>query len=329
MITPANFAVFVTTANTMIGESYGTTAVTYPMYTTTVPCNTEQISFAWTGLMPKPRAWYGPRQPHEPAAQTYTVVPIPYENTYTIDRFHLDDDQMGVYYRVLPDMARQWKRFPEYEIRDLLEATGVQGTTARQLGLDGLSNFNTAHPVNIYDPSLGTYCNDFDGGGVSIGGTTVGGALSPTAFSSLAEYMQTIKGEDGEAMGVNPTTMMVPSNLQVEANLILSAAFLAPPSWGAYSPISGQVGAAENVMRRFGVELHVNPLLLQTKRWYLMDNSKSMKPLLWVQREAPRTVPRVSESDPVVFDEHKFYWGGWARACPAWNFPWLMARSSN
>lgn len=326
MITPSNFATFITNVNTMIGQAYSTTPITYPMYTSTLPCTSTQLSLAWTGMMPKPRAWFGPRFVNEPAAQTYTVVPIPYENTYEIDRFHLDDDQYGVYYRMLPDMARQWKRFPEYELRDLLENTGVQ-TGTRQLGFDGLTAFNSAHPVDIYDASKGTYSNDFGAAGQTINGTLIGGQLSPTAFSSMIEYMQLNKGEDNEALGVTPNLLLVPSTLQVEANLITKASFFAPPAWGAYAPISGQVGAADNVLQRFGVEVLVNPLLKATKAWYLLDTTKAFKPFLWVQREAPITVPRMNEDDPVVFDTHKFLWGGWSRACPAWSYSWLFARS--
>lgn len=325
MITPANFAVFITTVNVAIGAAYTTTPIIYPQFASDMPCNSTQLTLAWTGMMPKPRAWFGARVVNEPAPQTFTVVPIPHENTTAIDRFHLDDDQMGVYYRTLPDMARQWKRLPEYEMRDLLENSGVY-SGPRQLGFDGLSAFNTAHPVDLYDSSKGTYSNDFLGG-FSDSGTTVGGALSPVAFSSALEYMTLNKGEDGEALGVTPSLMMVPSTLRVEGELILKAAFFAPPAWGAYSQISGQVGAADNILQRMGVDLLINPLLKSKKNWFLFDTTKAFKPLLWVVREPPVQTPRVSEDDPVVFDSHKFLWGGWDRAAASWCYSWLFARS--
>jgi phage major head subunit gpT-like protein len=326
MITPANFATFITNVNTMIGQAYSSTPVEYMQYTSVMPCTSTQLSLAWTGRMPKARAWFGSRQPHEPAPQTYTVVPIPYENTYMIDRFHLDDDQFGVYYRMLPDMALQWKKQPDYEIRDMLENTGVQ-IGARQNGFDGLTAFNTAHPVDLYDTSKGTYSNDFTGGGQTIGGVLIGGALSPVAFASVIEYQQTLKDEAGERLGITPNVLMIPPTLQVEAQLILKAAFFAPPAWGAYSQISGQVGAADNVLSRMGVEPVVNHQLMTNTRWYSLDTTKAFKPFLWVVREGVTMTPRVSEDDPVVFDTHKFLWGGWDRMCPAWSYSWLYARS--
>ncbi len=329
MITPANFATFITNINVMIGAVYNTDDVqsTYKEISTEVPCTTSQLTFGWTGLMPKMRAWFGARQPHQPAPQTYTVVPQPWENTYSIDRFNLDDDQYGIYYRTLPDMARQAKRHPDYQIRDLLEASGVQGSTSRQLGPDGLSFWNTAHPVDIYNAGAGTYVNDFTSGGVSIGGITVGGQLSPVAFTSMYEYMMTLKGEDGERLGVKPNALMHPPTLKAEVELILKSTFFAPPSWGAWAPMTGQVGAADNPLRRFGVVPIQNDFLASNTKWYLADTTKSMKPLLWVVREPIITVPRMNENDPAVFDTHMFQWGQWARNAPGWNFSWLMARS--
>jgi phage major head subunit gpT-like protein len=175
--------------------------------------------------------------------------------------------------------------------------------------------------------ATGTYCNDFIGG-QTINGTSIGGALSTASFSSLCEYMTMLPGEDGEALGVTPDALIIPSTLMVEANFILKATLLASPTWGAFSPLTGQVGTADNQLAKMGVRPVVNPFLRKTTRFYLADTSHAVKPLLWVVREAPRTVPRIAENDPIVFDSHRYLWGGWDRVCPAWNYSWLMVRSA-
>jgi phage major head subunit gpT-like protein len=340
VITPSQYAAWITTVDTRIGQIYSemSPVETHGEWSTVVPIQGSIYNAGWTGRMPKARPWYGSRVVHEPAAETYQVEPIPYELTYGIDRFKFDDSAVNttsIFWRELPDMAMQWRRQPEYELRDLLEASGVQGTTARQAGLDGLSYFNTAHPIDLYLPSFnfggsfaaGTYCNDFTGGGVTINGTLIGGALSQNSFASLLAYMQLIPDESGEVLGVMPDMMMIPSTLRVEAEFILKATFWANPQWGAYSPLTSQVGAADNMLRKMGVRPVVNPFLKNTKRWYLGDATHAMKPLLWIVREAPRQVPRINENDPIVFDTHRYTWGGWDRVAPAWNFSWLMAIS--
>jgi phage major head subunit gpT-like protein len=346
-ITPANYAAWITQVDTTIGHIYSQMDPRFNAreIATELPMSGSIWNAGWTGRMPKARPWFGPRVVHEPAAQTYQVAPIPYELTYGIDRFILDDSDVNsesIFWRTLPDMAMQWRRWEVYETRDLLEGTGVQAGTNgvggnRQNGLDGLRAFSTAHPINIYLPSFngggnalfagGTYCNDFTGGGVTINGTLIGGALGQTSFSSLLQYIQVIPDESGEALGVMPDVMLVPSTLQIEANFILTAAFLASPVWGAFSPLTGQVGTADNMLRKVGVRPLVHPFLRNTTRWYLLDTSHAIKPFLWVRREAPRTVPRVTENDPIVFDLHKYLWGGWARGTPAWNYSWLFFRS--
>jgi phage major head subunit gpT-like protein len=237
MIVPsANFNVFISNVNTMFGEAYSTTPIIHPQFVSTVPCGGSQMVFGWTGMMPKFRPWFGPRVTNEPAPQTYTVVPIPFEDTFSIDQFHLADDMFGIYYRMVPDMARQARRWEEYEIRDLLENAGIW-TGAAQNGLDGLSNWSTAHPIDLYDSSKGTYINDFTGGGQNVvytkpSGTTttlVGGAISPTAFLTLWGYMSTLKGEDNEALGVTPNLLMHHPILNGEVQLLLKSTFFA--SW--------------------------------------------------------------------------------------------------
>ncbi len=327
MITPSNFTVFVTNVETMIGEVYNTDDVqsVAKQISSEIPCTSSQLTLGWTGLMPKMRAWFGARQPHQPAPQTYTIQMQPFENTDSIDRFNLDDDMFGIYYRMLPDMARQAKRHADYQLRDLLENSGVQ-TGVKQLGPDGLTFFNTAHPVDLYDTTKGTYINDFVGG-QSVGGVTVGGPLSPTSFTSLFEYNMTLKGEDGERLGIRNNVLMHPPTLRTEVELILKSTFFAPPAWGAFASIGSQVGAADNPLRRLGVEPLQNDFLASNTKWYLMDTTKAFKPLLWVVRNETVTVPRVNENDQAVFDTHQFQWGQWNRVSPGWDYSFLCARS--
>lgn len=338
MITPAGLSVFITNVNTSWGEVYSSLASRVPRVTdkiaTTVPVTGEQWTMGWTGMMPKMRIWQGPRYVHEASPQLYTVVPKPYEDTYSIDRFKLDDDIFGLYYRQLPDMARQIYRWPDYEMRDLLEAAGGYSDAVSQAGLDGLAHWSTAHPVDIYDANKGTYVNDFTGGGVNVtypktgGGTVttlVGGALTPVAFTTLYEYMTTLKGEDNEVLGVTPTDLMHAPQLKAEVELILHSTFFAPPQWGVN--ITGQVGTADNPLKRFGVNALENKLLKNIYTWYLLDTAAAMRPFTWALREAPQIVPRINENDPVVFDTHHFLWGAWSRAAPAWSFAFLSARS--
>ena len=323
MITPKSFTIFLTTVNTMIGIAYTVTPTLYDNFSTTVPMDSEYLTFGWTGMLPQMRPWYGSRVQTEPAPQTYTVGAIPFEYTLSVDRFQLDDDKFDIYYRILPDVARQAKRWPDLQMRNLLE-NSYPWTGAFQNGLDGLTNWNTAHPIDLYNSGSGTYCNDFTGGGQTINNILIGGPFSPTAFATLYEYMLLLQGEDQEALGVTPSLLMHSPQLKTEVELVLKNLSFAPPAWGT---IGSQVGAADNVFKRFGVEPLMNPLLKTATRWYLMDTTKSMKPFTWGLRQAPIFVQRVNENDPTVFEDHKYTWGNWGRGAAAWSYAWLCARS--
>jgi len=330
-ITPANYQVFVSTASTLIGQAWADTVpTTYQNWCTPVSSSSTQEVYGWTGMLPKMRLWNGARVVFQAAPQTYTLVNQPFEGTLSIDQFALDDDQFGVYYRQLPDMVRQSKRQPDYMFRDLLENSGDQ-TGARQLGLDGLTGFNTAHPVDYYNAGAGTYSNDFIGGYTASlpkpGGTvnvTIGGALSPTSVMTMVEYMMTYKGEDGEALGVVPDRMMVATLLKGEAEMILQNQYFSPAAWAT---LTGQVGAAENPVTRWGVNLDVNPLLTNPYVFYMADTSRGFRGNIFQTRNAVEMVPRMNPQDPVVFDNHTFLWGDWARLAVGWGPSFLLARS--
>lgn len=348
MITPAQFQIFVTTANVAMGTAYQealSTPIAVNALCQTVPSQASQNAYPWTGMLPKMREWLGPRVTVEPGVYNYILVNQAFEGpNVSIDRFRLDDDKAmyGVYWRMLADMARQAARQPEYMLRDLLENAGSQ-TGTRQNGVDGLPGFYTAHPIDPFNTNVGgisaatfsggTFSNDFTGGGSTVniakaqGGNAtfvVGGAFSPTALTSLVEYMMLIPAEDGEAIGVTPTVVMTGTTLKVEAELVLKNQYFAPPAWGS---ITGQVGVAENAIKRFGLDLIVNPLLKAPATWYVADQSKGWKPFIYQVREPVTVTPRVNENDPLVFDNHAYMWGQWGRMAVGWSYPWLYARS--
>jgi phage major head subunit gpT-like protein len=345
--TPNNVTALITTVDTRVGQlwtklqpqaNWRDIAVEHDMG------EAEIYTQAWTGRMPKPRPWFGSRVVYEPGLQTYSVTPIPYELTYAIDRFKLSfygakqPGNMNAFWRMLPDMVREWVLHPGYEIRDLLEGAGIMTASGRQNGMDGTPHFGTSHPIDVYAPGFyggnalfsgGNYLND-SRGGIAAGssGVTIGGALNVETFTGIWEYMQLIPGEDGEALGVMPDTLMVPATLVGEGKLLIEAKFFAPPAWGAFSPIGSQVGAADNMLSKIGVRLMVNPYLKKASDYYVLDCRFAEKPFIWAVHTAPgRITPRINEDDPIVFDSHRYTWGGWDMVTPAWNPAFLSHKS--
>lgn len=323
LITPANLNFFFTSLETRFWSVYGTAPTWYDKVATTYSVSSEQWVSGWIGFLNKAREWLGPRVVHSPAPQTYTVQIQNFELTESIDQFKLMDDTYGIYFPVVSFMGEQMKKWPDYQLRDLLQNTGSQ-TGAKQYGLDGLANWSTVHPVNFYDSSLGTYCNDFRSGGVSVNGVTVGGGLTPTGLATLWEEMASRKSESGEALGLMPDMTMVPAQLKQVAMQLLQSAFYANPTIGG---MTSQVGAAENVLKGW-TDLLVNAdLNAQPTIWYMLVCNKPIKPFSWLLNMAPNFVIRNSPQDPSIFDTHTVLYGSAARGAPAWSFAFLSSIS--
>lgn len=346
LITPNNLNIFFSALETRWFNAYTTAPVIYQKIATTYPVATEQFVSGWIGMLDKMREWVGSRLTRTPAPQTY-VVPIQnFELTEGVDQFKLLDDTYGIYNPVVDFMGLQAAKWPDYQLRDLLQAQGSQ-TGARQISLDNLNHFATNHPVSFWDASRGTYPNDYTNGGVTINGIVVGGALGPTAFATVWEDMARRKAESGEPWGIVPNLAITGPMLKLAIDTILQAQFMgapvlaqlgsgnAPTAGSPASPQAPFVGSSENVMKGWTDRLMWPDLGgsttvgggTQDQLWYLMDTSKAIKPLSWLLRQAPDFTYRNQPDDPVVFDTHTYVMGSVGRGAPAWAFPQLMSRS--
>ena len=284
---------------------------------------TEQLGFGWMGMLDKARPWVGSRVTHQPAPQTYFVSHVPYELTESIDEFKLKDDVYGIYYPLVQMMGTNMRKVPDYEIRDLLKNQG-KWTGAYQNGLDGLSFFNTAHPVDFYDAAKGTYVNDFRSGGQTINGILTGGALAPNAYATLWQEFASRRSETNEALGVIPKLTVVPPQLNITAMTILHAQFYAPGSLGN---LTSQVGSTENMLKGSTDLLMVPEFAADPTNWYMFDTTRAVKPISWCLRSAADFTYRINPQDPVVFDTHTYTMGSKMQFVPAWSHAWLAAVS--
>ena len=330
LLTPANLSLFFSTLETRFWTAYGTTDAWASKVSDMHPTGSEQLANAWIGMVDKYRLWAGSRVTHQPAPQTYLVQIQNFELTEQIDLFKLQDDQYGIYMPTVAFMGMQGKKVYDYQLRDMLQNVGSQ-TGVIQNCLDGLPYFSTNHPVDFYDASKGTYCNNYEGT-FTENGIVVGGALTTNGFNTLWESIAGRKSESGEALGITGDLTMCPSQLKATGMTILQSQFFAPPQMGTLGSGSGAnapfVGAMDNILKGW-TDLFVNAdLNAQPTQWYLLVTKGPLKPFGIALREAPDFVYRVNPQDPVVFDSHTVLYGSKARFAPFWTFPWLGNLSS-
>lgn len=334
-LTAANLNLFFTSTQVLFGQIYKATPVWYEDLCTTYPATSSEWADAWTGMSEKVREWVGPRVVHTPAPQTYRVRIQKFELTWGIGREQFEDDHLGVFNTRTRTHAIQLAKWPDIQVRDLIFNRGSQ-TGVRQLGTDGYTHWNTAHPVDIYDASKGTFCNDYRGG-VTINGEFVGGSLNTNSFNAVWNDMSLRKSESGEAWGIEPDLLCCSSSLKATAALILNTQFIATPQVGYQgtglpgTPNAPMVGASENVLKGWTDTRIIKDfgVTSSTRLQWLMLQAMGMpvKPFSWLLRKAPIVVPRTREDDPVVFDQDEFQFGSRMRGAPAFALPVLSSIS--
>lgn len=341
--TPANIQFFFTGEETRFWEAYKLAEPKHQLIADIQPVATEVWLAGFLTMIQKYREWIGPRAVQNPAPLTYQVPIKLWENTQAIDKLRFDDDTYGIYAPTIPFMGMQAKKLPDYQIRDLILNQG-SWTGSFQNCLDGLSFFNTAHPVNFWDASQGTYANDYTSGGVTVNNQIIGGGLSFNGFATVWEDMCRRKNESGEAWGLRGNLAMTGPVLKVAMDTILQSQFLGAPAIGQLGTSVGQnngayVGATENQIAKtawadsFMWEDLSSSTAIGTgsntydQVWYLLATQGPVKPFQWLMRQAPDFVYRTDPASDNVFDKHVYEFGSTARGSAAFGFPALASRS--
>lgn len=258
----------------------------------TVPSATRTNTYGWMKRLLKMRKWDGPRLIQNLDTHAYLLENDPYETTVGVKKWDIQDDQVGVFAPVVQEMGRVGAKWPDQTLKSVLQA----GTT--QNCFDGTPFFGNAHPL---DPA-GNQSNNFP--------TT---ALTSGNWATVRATMRSYTGEDGEPLGVEPSLLVVPPQLEDTANTIVTAEF-------------GTSGAS-NVQRGQARVLVINEFANQPDTWYVADTSSPIKPLVWQLRQAIQFAQLTSVTDDNVFRLAEFLWGLEGRGVAGFG-PWfLMARA--
>lgn len=313
-INKANIDAIFYTWDLRFKQVYDNTPVLWEQFATMAPSGGRENHYPWIAKIPRLRKWLGDRVLNNLQARGYVLVNDDYEDTLALDRNDILDDQLGVYQGYLESLAQQAKLWPDDIVTAALEA----GTVAT--GFDGQPFFHNAHPVDVDNSVAGTYQNNFDN-------TATGGSssmpLTPGNYQTVRSKMMGIKGEDGRSLGIIPNLLIVPPALEAVGRQLIQADFLAPvASFGAQA---AQVGS--NVLKGTATLL-VDPYLTNDTTWYLACTNRSIKPLIFQQRQAPVFVSKNNVTDDNVFFQKKFIFGVDARGAAGYSLPFLIARAN-
>lgn len=108
---------------------------------TLVPSTTAETKYGWLGKITKFREWIGERQYQNLVQHDYAIKNKTFENTVSVGRDEIDDDQYGVYKPVIEQLGQDAALHPDELVFGLLNA----GFTTPCY--DGQYFFDTDHPV--------------------------------------------------------------------------------------------------------------------------------------------------------------------------------------
>ena len=106
-----------------------------------VPSVTKTETYGWLASLPRMREWVGDRVMNNLSVRGYAIVNRLFENTVSVARTEVEDDQYGIYSPVMQQMGADAALHPDSLIFGLLAA----GTST--YCFDGQYFFDTDHPV--------------------------------------------------------------------------------------------------------------------------------------------------------------------------------------
>jgi phage major head subunit gpT-like protein len=276
----------------------------WQFYANLCPSSTKQNVYSWLAELPGLKKWVGAKLVRNIQTRSYTLVNDKWEDSYDIDRDDISDDNaniLGGHIELLGDAGSRWG--DDIVTDQLIAATST-------VCFDGQPFFSASHPVDMDDPTAGTYSNLL---------TTT--ALTKANYNAAFAAMQTFKGESGKPLEIQPTLLMVGPAQREIAMQIVNAELIA-------QDIGTAGGAVSNVLRG-EVTLIINPRLVAdtTGAWYLFSTDR-IKPMIFQQREAPHPTQMVDPSNPKVFNQGKFTYSVEARGAAGVGLPFLAIKAT-
>jgi phage major head subunit gpT-like protein len=300
-ITAENLRGIFTAYNLRFQAAFGAAPSFYQELATIVPSTSRSNTYAWMDKLPRMRKWLGDRVVNNLKARGYVIENEKFEMTEAISRDDIEDDQIGVFNAFVDFMSQAAASYPD----DLLATLMQNGQT--NIAHDGQFFFDIDHPINLDDTGAGVQSNYFTGTPLTQGN-----------FANVRAQMMSWKGSDLQPLGAKPSVLVVPPLLENTARTIVEAELI------------NKGGVQESNVYKGVAKVLVLPQLaggVGDTEWYLLDNTKPIRPFVFQNRRSPEFVMRNDPQDPSVFDRDEFKYGVSARGAAGYALWFLAAKA--
>jgi phage major head subunit gpT-like protein len=190
---------------------------------------------------------------------TYTLANRPYGLNWTVSDHEVRHDKTGQ----INLRARQMGAGAAHWYNDQL-ATTIEGATSGNL-FDGVPFFSASHPTTD--------------GSTASNSLTTGYDLAQAALEEVIYTMRGFTGRSGKRLGVRPSHLVVPPELEFTAKRILLT----------NQEVAGGVRTDSDVLKG-RIELIVLDALTDSNAWYVMDLTKPIRPFFFQENLALRVM---------------------------------------
>ncbi|ESY41910.1 head protein [Mesorhizobium sp. LNJC384A00] len=158
LATPQNLKIIYDGFSAAFNKGFTGAPSVYKSLAMIVPSTARQETYAWLGQVPEMRKWIGDRIVNGLRLHGYTVVNEDFEQTISVPRNDVQDDQYGVLAPFVTDMGRNAGEMPDKLTLGLL-SNGFTG-----LCYDGQPFFDVDHPVGDNGVTEVVSVSNFQGG---------------------------------------------------------------------------------------------------------------------------------------------------------------------
>lgn len=182
LVNAANLAALGVGYSTIFGGGLAQAPSQHMRVATVVGATQLEQRYGWLGKIPSVREWIGPREVQNLAAHDYTIREKAWELTWSVQRDHIETDNLGMYNAMFTEEGRAAGAHWDVLVFDLLKA----GFATKCY--DGQYYFDTDHPVLDAEGVKTSVANTDGGSGTNWFLLDVSRALKPIILQKRRDF---------------------------------------------------------------------------------------------------------------------------------------------
>ena len=285
--------------NTQFAEGFGSAPDTWQNFASVIHSSTTTNVYPFLEQFGGMREWIGDRQLKNIASRKIEVVNRDFEDTVSVSRNDIEDDQFGIYGSLISQMG--------FNSAKLWQDLAVGALLNPSSWIDGANFFSATRK----------YGDNVIANGASS-------ALDADSYAAARKTMMEFKGHNGKYLGVVPNLLIVGPDLEASAFAILKdrlqVSFAERNSATGYAATDNPWAGSANYL--------VVPELSgsSASTWFLAATTGIVKPVI-VQKRKEALLTRLDrETDENVFNRREYIYGTDARGEAFLAFPHLIYR---